>query len=81
MTGTPAQFKEARKLLGWSQGRLVEGMGVSQPMYAKFEARKVSLPSRETMLLVDRLESAGVEFIAENGGGAGVRLKKPTDNR
>ena len=23
------------------------------------------------------LETAGVEFIAENGGGAGVRLKKP----
>jgi hypothetical protein len=23
------------------------------------------------------LEAAGVEFIAENGGGAGVRLRKP----
>jgi hypothetical protein len=23
------------------------------------------------------LEGAGVEFIAENGGGAGVRLRKP----
>jgi hypothetical protein len=23
------------------------------------------------------LESAGVEFIAENGGGAGVRLRRP----
>ncbi len=23
------------------------------------------------------LEKAGVEFIAENGGGAGVRLRKP----
>jgi hypothetical protein len=23
------------------------------------------------------LEAAGVEFIPENGGGAGVRLKKP----
>ena len=25
------------------------------------------------------LESAGVEFIPENGGGAGVRLRKPSD--
>lgn len=25
------------------------------------------------------LEAAGVEFIAENGGGAGVRLKKRND--
>jgi hypothetical protein len=24
------------------------------------------------------LEKAGVEFIAENGGGPGVRLRKPT---
>jgi hypothetical protein len=24
------------------------------------------------------LEAAGVEFIPENGGGAGVRLRKPT---
>jgi hypothetical protein len=27
-------------------------------------------------LLQRALEAAGVEFIAENGGGAGVRLKK-----
>jgi hypothetical protein len=26
--------------------------------------------------LVTALEKAGVEFIAENGGGAGVRMKK-----
>jgi len=27
--------------------------------------------------LIAALENAGVEFIAENGGGPGVRLKKP----
>lgn len=31
------------------------------------------------MIVSFRLEAAGVEFIPENGGGAGVRLKK--DNR
>jgi hypothetical protein len=31
-----------------------------------------------TMAAIQRaLEAAGVEFIAENGGGAGVRLRKP----
>lgn len=25
------------------------------------------------------LEAAGVEFIPENGGGAGVRLRKPSE--
>jgi hypothetical protein len=33
----------------------------------------------ETVADVQRtLEKAGVEFIAENGGGAGVRLRKKT---
>jgi hypothetical protein len=27
------------------------------------------------------LEAAGVEFIAENGGGAGVRLRKPREDK
>jgi hypothetical protein len=34
---------------------------------------------RQTTIAAIRaaLEAAGVEFIAENGGGAGVRLKRP----
>jgi hypothetical protein len=32
-------------------------------------------------ILVDALEKAGVEFIAENGGGAGVRMKKRTGKK
>jgi hypothetical protein len=31
--------------------------------------------------LVAALEKAGVEFIAENGGGAGVRMKKRSGKR
>jgi transcriptional regulator with XRE-family HTH domain len=36
-------------------------------------------PANTSTLSVVRaaLEAAGVEFIAENGGGAGVRLKEP----
>lgn len=34
----------------------------------------------DTLLRIRRaLEAAGVEFIAENGGGAGVRLRKRAD--
>lgn len=29
----------------------------------------------------DRLKVAGVDFIPENGGGAGVRLRKPSLNQ
>jgi hypothetical protein len=36
-----------------------------------------SQPRRATLEVVKQaLESAGVEFIEENGGGAGVRLRK-----
>ena len=35
-------------------------------------------PRRSTLEVVKRaLEAAGVEFIDENGGGPGVRLRKP----
>lgn len=36
-----------------------------------------SPPRQSTLAAIrDALEAAGVEFIAENGGGAGVRLKR-----
>jgi hypothetical protein len=35
-------------------------------------------PRKATIAVVrSALEKAGIEFIDENGGGAGVRLKKP----
>ena len=38
-----------------------------------------STPYDRTVAAIrDALEAAGVEFIAENGGGAGVRLSKPS---
>ncbi|WP_370643281.1 XRE family transcriptional regulator [Roseomonas cutis] len=42
----------------------------------RFEGREAS-PRRSTLTAIRAaLEAAGVEFIAENGGGAGVRLRK-----
>ena len=44
-----------------------------------FENEK-SVPQRATLEVMQRaLEKAGVEFIAENGGGPGVRLKKHSE--
>jgi hypothetical protein len=41
-----------------------------------------SRPRRATIDVIRRaLESAGIEFIDENGGGAGVRLRKPSDGK
>ena len=72
------QIKAARALVGWSQGDLADKAGISVPTIKRLEAAEGDIGGRaETgAALVAALEKAGVEFIAENGGGAGVRMKK-----
>jgi predicted transcriptional regulator len=74
---TPAQCRAARGLIDWSQMELAERAGVGIVTIRQLEAG-VHAPRRSTLDVVRRaLEAAGVEFIAENGGGPGVRLRKP----
>lgn len=68
----------ARTLLGISQSDLAEGSSISVATLKRMEASP-----GEAMGLVNNvravrqaLEIAGVEFIPENGGGVGVRLRK-----
>lgn len=72
------QMKAARALLAWSQGELAAASGISEPTIARLESTDGPVGGRaETaQALVAALEKAGVEFIPENGGGAGVRMKK-----
>ncbi|MCK1460662.1 helix-turn-helix transcriptional regulator [Bradyrhizobium sp. 2] len=74
------QIKAARSLLGWSQDDLAAHSGVSKPTIGRLESIDSDEPiggRQETgEALVAAMEKAGVEFIPENGGGAGVRLKK-----
>jgi transcriptional regulator with XRE-family HTH domain len=73
------QMKAARALLAWSQSDLAQNSGVSEPTIARLEsADSQELGGRaDTAEKLQRaLERAGVEFIPENGGGAGVRMKK-----
>jgi predicted transcriptional regulator len=72
------QVKAARALLGWSQEDLSTKSGVSYPTVARLESSDGEIGGRPDTgaKIVTALESAGVEFIAENGGGAGVRLRK-----
>jgi predicted transcriptional regulator len=80
---TTRQIKAARALLAWSQGDLARRSGISEPTVARLEAIDGELGGREdtTQKLRTAIEAAGVEFIVENGGGAGVRLKKPLRKR
>lgn len=74
-----AQIRAARGLIEWSQATLAEASGLSLPTIKRMEGKiGPGRSSAENVSAVVRaLESAGVEFIPENGGGAGVRLRTP----
>lgn len=72
----PLQSRAARAVLDWSRGELAQRSGVSVAALADFEAGKRQPYDRTLDDIRSALEAAGVEFIPENGGGAGVRLKK-----
>jgi transcriptional regulator with XRE-family HTH domain len=75
---SPRQCRAARALLDWSQQELAVRAGVGIVTIRQLEA-DVHEPRRATLDVVRRaLETAGIEFIDENGGGVGVRLRKPS---
>jgi predicted transcriptional regulator len=75
---TTRQVKAARALLGWSQADLAYHSGISEPTVARLESTDGEFGGRQgtTAKIRHAIEAAGVEFIDENGGGPGVRLRK-----
>jgi transcriptional regulator with XRE-family HTH domain len=72
----PLQIRAARALLNWTQADLAKHAKMSVTGLNNLE-RGASDPKASTLRAIQgALEVAGVEFIAENGGGAGVRLRK-----
>jgi DNA-binding XRE family transcriptional regulator len=78
MTITPGQLKIARQLLGWTASEVAIRVGVSEKTILAFEAGDEWSPPFYLDLVREHLETAGVEFIAENGGEAEARLRKAT---
>ncbi len=70
------QCRMARAAVGWGVRDLATAAKVSPDTIARFERGETLYP-RTVEAIRAALEAAGVEFIAENGGGAGVRLRKP----
>jgi predicted transcriptional regulator len=72
------QLKAARTLVGWSQEELASAANVSLPTIKRLEAAEGWLGGRQTtgQKIRAALEKAGIQFIDENGGGPGVRLRK-----
>ncbi|NTJ11758.1 helix-turn-helix domain-containing protein [Rhizobium lusitanum] len=70
------QCKLARVALGWGVLDLAKEANVSTQTITRLERGENLRPS--TLNGIQRvLENAGIEFIAENGGGVGVRFKRP----
>ena len=70
-----AQCKMARAATGLGLRDLAELANVSPNTISRLE-RGEELKPATVETIRTALEAAGCEFIAENGGGAGVRLRK-----
>jgi transcriptional regulator with XRE-family HTH domain len=71
----PFQSRMARAALGMGVRDLASAAKVSIDTVVRFE-RGDELKERTIDAIRNALEAAGVEFIDENGGGPGVRLRK-----
>ena len=75
---SPRLSRAARAFLGWEQADLARVSGVSKSTIGAFERREESarLTTMNNKALVGAFEAAGLEFIPENGGGAGIRFRE-----
>lgn len=80
---TSEQIRAARALLRWEQKDLAIASGVSLPTIKRLETKPGPLNAHgPTVAALSRaLEEAGIQFIPENGGGPGVRLRHPISLR
>ena len=74
------QIRAARALIRWTAEDLSRQTAVSLRTIRRAELaeRDTSMTAANDLAIRRALEGAGVEFIEENGGGPGVRLKKRT---
>jgi DNA-binding transcriptional regulator YiaG len=72
------QIAAARTLLGLGQTELAAAARISVPTLRRMESSDGEATGYANNVEAVRraLESAGVQFIPENGGGLGVRLRK-----
>lgn len=73
---SPAQCRMARAALDWNAQQLADAARVGVATVNRFERSQRASSEATIEAIRSALEAAGVEFIPENGGGAGVRLTK-----
>jgi len=80
---TAAQLRASRAILGIDQRKLAQAAGLSLPTIQRMEASEGVIRGNvdSLMKLIAALDALGIELITDNaasqGGGRGVRLKRP----
>ncbi len=77
---TPAQLRAARALVNWTAKDVAERaqIGVATVRRAELAQGALGITAANEAAIRRALEGAGVIFVAENGEGPGVRLRKKT---
>jgi hypothetical protein len=75
---TSAQIRAGRALIRWSAANLAREarLGLATIRRAELADGHTSMTVANEIAVRRALEAAGVEFIDENGGGPGVRLRE-----
>ena len=82
-SSSPMMMRAARALLRWSALDLAAASKVGVATIRRVEVvdGKIPVTLANEAALRRALETAGVEFIDENGGGPGVRLRRPPQGK
>ena len=72
---TPGQIRGARAMIGLTQAELAKLAGLSTTGLNNIEKGNADPKASTLRSIQAALEQAGIQFIAENGGGPGVRFR------
>jgi hypothetical protein len=80
---TSGQIRAARALLRWSAEDLARKseLGVTTIRRAELREQETSMTVANDLAVRRALETAGIDFIDENGGGPGVRLRRTSKEK
>ena len=78
---TGAQLRMARGYLRWSAKELADKAGVAESTIKRMEQDEGFPIARGANIkaVYKTLANAGIVFVPENGGGVGIRLRKPPE--
>jgi transcriptional regulator with XRE-family HTH domain len=81
MPVTSAQLRMARAALNWTVRDLAQATGLHRNTITNIEIGRYAGDPKTLDIIETVLRKAGVEFLEENGGGPGVRIKKSHKKR